>query len=346
MIPKTSIIVPIYNVEKYFDKCVNSLINQTLKDIEIILVDDGSLDNSGKMADEYALKDKRIKVFHQTNKGLGPARNSGIKLATGEYVAFVDSDDWVNLDMYEKLYSVAVKNNSDIVVGGHSDMVDGIPVITKVHPLAGKTYRTQEEILKIRKNFFGHLPTDKLVEAFPMAAWISIYRRSMIVDNNLQFEKILSEDTIFNLSVYEFAKIVSFTSFTDYCYRKDDQTSITQSFSSNKLAQYENYLSKLYSIAEKEQDDECKLRAKRMAIDCSRLYVRIVDNTNESFKMKRTYVKEFAENESIRNYWKDYPYKKLPIKQLLFYLMIEKKMYGVALIMTRLRYSAQKRKRK
>lgn len=93
--PKVSIIVPIYNVEKYLNKCVDSLINQTLKEIEIILVDDGSKDSSGLIADSYAEKDKRITVIHQCNAGLGPARNSGMKVASGEYIGFVDSDDWV-----------------------------------------------------------------------------------------------------------------------------------------------------------------------------------------------------------------------------------------------------------
>ena len=93
--PKVSVIVPIYNVEKYLDECMVSLLNQTLKDIEIILVDDESPDNCPKMCDEYANKDKRVKVVHKKNGGLGFARNSGLDVATGEYVAFIDSDDWI-----------------------------------------------------------------------------------------------------------------------------------------------------------------------------------------------------------------------------------------------------------
>ena len=105
--PSISIIVPIYNVERYFRRCMNSLLNQTLQDIEIILVDDESPDNCPEICEEYAAKDSRIKVIHKKNAGLGFARNSGLKLATGEYVAFVDSDDYVDLTMYEKLYLTA-----------------------------------------------------------------------------------------------------------------------------------------------------------------------------------------------------------------------------------------------
>lgn len=344
MTPKVSIIVPMYNVEEYLEHCVNSLINQTLTDIEIILVDDGSPDLCGKMADEYALNDDRIKVVHQTNCGLGPARNTGIELATGEYIAFVDSDDWVNLDMYEKLYDAAVKNNSDIVAGGHCVMVDGVAVVTKVHPLAGNTYTKSEDILKIRKNFFGHAPTDNTTVPFPMTAWISLYKRKMIQDNNLRFKKILSEDTIFNLLVYKFAKVISFTSFTDYCYRKDDHSSITQTFSSSKLANYEEFLKTLSELAKLENDNECEIRVKRMAIEYCRLYVGIVDNSNESFKNKKEFVKEFAESKIIKKCWEGYPLKTLSIQQMLFQVMIEKKFYGVALLMNRIKKSITTKK--
>ena len=107
--PKISIIVPIYNVEKYLDECMLSLLNQTLEDIEIILVDDESPDNCPKMCDEYANKDKRVKVVHKKNGGLGLARNSGLDVATGEYVAFIDSDDFIDLDMMVHLYNVATE---------------------------------------------------------------------------------------------------------------------------------------------------------------------------------------------------------------------------------------------
>ena len=105
--PKVSVIVPIYNVEKYLDRCMQSVLNQTLKDIEIIMVDDGSPDNCPSMCDEYARKDNRIKVIHKKNGGLGFARNSGLEIATGEYVAFIDSDDFIDTSMYETLYNTA-----------------------------------------------------------------------------------------------------------------------------------------------------------------------------------------------------------------------------------------------
>lgn len=115
---KISIIVPVYKVEQYLERCVNSLINQTYKNIEIILVDDGSPDQCPKMCDDYASEDSRIKVIHKKNGGLSDARNAGLDAAIGEYIAFVDSDDWVEPDFIEQLYVNAKKENADISIIG------------------------------------------------------------------------------------------------------------------------------------------------------------------------------------------------------------------------------------
>lgn len=113
---KISIIVPIYNCENYLDKCIESIICQTYKNLEIILIDDGSIDNCPKMVDSYCKKDSRIKAIHQKNKGLSGARNTGLEVATGEYIAFVDADDWIEPNMYEVLYKALIENDADMSV--------------------------------------------------------------------------------------------------------------------------------------------------------------------------------------------------------------------------------------
>ena len=117
---KVSVIVPVYNVEKYIDKCLNTLVNQTLKDIEIIIVNDGSPDNSQEIIDKYQKKyPKKIKSYIKENGGQGSARNFGLEKATGEYIGYVDSDDFIELDMYEKLYNKAKKHDLDISICGN-----------------------------------------------------------------------------------------------------------------------------------------------------------------------------------------------------------------------------------
>lgn len=113
-----SVIVPVYNTEKYLAKCIESIISQTCCNLEIILIDDGSTDNSGKMCDEYSLKDKRIKVVHKNNGGLSDARNTGIKIASGKYLSFIDSDDYIEKNMYEYLIKNMKENNADIGICG------------------------------------------------------------------------------------------------------------------------------------------------------------------------------------------------------------------------------------
>ena len=110
---KVSVIVPVYNVEKYLSRCLESLINQSLKDIEIICINDGSTDNSLQILKQFAYKDNRIKIINQTNSGQSVARNKGLAIASGKYIGFVDSDDWIDNDYYEKMFETIERTNSD-----------------------------------------------------------------------------------------------------------------------------------------------------------------------------------------------------------------------------------------
>ena len=116
--PKISVIIPVYNVEKYLSRCLDSIVNQTFRDMEIICVNDGCTDNSAEILDQYAKTDKRIKIITQTNGGLSVARNTGLKYACGQYVGFIDSDDWIDIDYYECLVDLLEKNNADIAMAG------------------------------------------------------------------------------------------------------------------------------------------------------------------------------------------------------------------------------------
>ena len=135
--PKISIIVPVYNVKNYLKRCVETLTQQTLKEIEIILVDDGSTDSSGKLCDTLAKKDSRIKVIHQKNQGLSEARNNGMKIATGDYIGFVDSVDKVALDMFEKLYNRSVITKADVVFCDYANVKNNKVVYHKSRPSDG-----------------------------------------------------------------------------------------------------------------------------------------------------------------------------------------------------------------
>lgn len=196
MNPKVSVIVPIYNVEKYLNKCVDSIINQSLRDIEIILVDDGSTDNSGEIADTYAQKDRRVKVIHKENGGQGSARNYGIEVAQGKYIGFVDSDDWIDLNMYEELYIAAEKENADIAVCNRKVFDENNNLRTIVN--------VSERIIEINKVNTVDYVIERLFYPHTVVVYNKIFKKSIIYNNNISFKEVKevgSEDTLFNYEV-------------------------------------------------------------------------------------------------------------------------------------------------
>ena len=177
-----SIIVPVYRTEKYLDRCVESIVNQTYKNLEIILVDDGSPDDCPKMCDEWAKKDKRIKVIHKENGGVSSARNIGIKSAKGKYIGFVDSDDYIEKEMYESLIDVLNKNkNLDYI---YCDIYDA----EKINNHSREDYKIISKIEKIEAIF-----------PFNASIWNGIFSRKIINENNIRFDEnyFFAEDLIF-----------------------------------------------------------------------------------------------------------------------------------------------------
>lgn len=343
--PLVSVVVPMYNVEPYLRVCVDSLLNQTLHDIEILLVDDGSPDKCGEIAEQYAQQDKRVRVFHQSNAGLGPARNTGIAHAFGEYVGFVDSDDWVRPKMFERLYTAAKRTHADIAVGGHRDMANGKLRIAKPHPLAGRTISGHDQVFAVRNRLFGHGPADTEAESFPMRVWTAIYNVELLESNGLRFEEILSEDTVFNLSAYYAARSITFTEDTDYCYRMDDQPSIMHTFSPDTLGRYEAFITRLRQIAESEieQRDECITRVSRMAVDYCRLYAGMVANSNLSVREKLRYLRELSYCDMAVLYSAGYPISALPTQQRIFHEALLKHKTGRMLFLLQVRSVLKKR---
>ena len=177
-----SIIVPVYNVENYLGKCVESILNQTFKDFELILVDDGSSDKSGVMCDQYKEQDKRIKVVHKENGGLSSARNAGLEVAEGEYIGFIDSDDWIMPDMYQFLYDMAIISNADIAQCGFRKVDEegyeyGEDSVSK--SFVTKQYTGQEAI----KQLYGKTQ-DKEIN---FLTWNKLYRSTLF--SNLHFSE-------------------------------------------------------------------------------------------------------------------------------------------------------------
>ena len=227
-----SIIIPIYNTKDYLHQCINSVINQTYKNLEIILIDDGSTDKSGIICDEFALSDERIKVIHKKNEGQGVARNVGIDLAKGEYIGFVDSDDWIVEDMYRLLYETAVQYNSDVVACGsisviNDDEKDAIQKYksfnygkdSKISVIDNTERLTSQLGMSVR---CSHSPIDKL------------YKKKLF-DNSRFVEHRLYEDLA---SVYKFVANADKCIYIDECmyfYRDRLGSTMKNTFSIRQL---------------------------------------------------------------------------------------------------------------
>ena len=197
-----SVIVPVYNVEKYLDKCVDSIVNQTYKNLEIILVDDGSPDNCPKMCDAWVEKDSRIKVIHKENGGVSSARNAGLKASCGEYIGFVDSDDFIQPDMFEQLLGAYDKESIELSACALFYNIESV--------------RPDNDFVCSNEDTYKMLFDRKAYPYFEGYIWNKLYVAEIIKNNNIQFSTDIKrcEDTLFN---FEYFKYVNKTYIVNKC---------------------------------------------------------------------------------------------------------------------------------
>lgn len=223
-----SVIVPVYKVEKYLEKCLNSIQNQTYEDIEIILVDDGSPDNSGEICDKFAEEDSRIKVIHQNNRGQAVARNAALDIAKGKYIAFVDSDDTINPQMLEILIDLLRKNDSDLAICGYKTVYEEGSLDDVYENIFDEKIMNKEELWQ---EIFGKLNN---------AVWNKLYIASKI--GKLRFPEglIHGEDLIFNLKYLTKCEkgVITNIPLYNYLQRRDSVTGTC--FSKNKLCEIDS----------------------------------------------------------------------------------------------------------
>lgn len=232
--PLISVIIPCYNVERYLDRCMESVVNQTYRNLEIILVDDGSPDRSGAMCDLWAEKDSRVKVIHKSNGGLGFARNSGMEIARGEYIAFIDSDDFIDTRMYEILMSKALENNADIVYCGHSKQLSNGNNIS-IRDFAEEREFDKSTFVELSQGFFR--PTKLTPKMLTMSVWHAVYRRSIISEAFHSEREVGSEDIHFQIcAMLNSGKVIFIpdTLYT-YCYNGE---SLSHEFNLKKYDRY------------------------------------------------------------------------------------------------------------
>lgn len=241
MQPKISVIVPFFNAEEYLEKCLTSLVNQTLKDIEIVLINDGSIDNSEKIVEKY-LKKYSDKIIYRkkVNEGQGIARNDGIKLSTGEFVSFVDSDDYIDLTMFEKLYNKALEEQSDIVATtGFIEITNGIAI--------DKKYKFNDDNPLVRYILNNSGPVAKII------------KRDIILKNNLFFPKLRAYEDIAIVPLWGiYAKKISYVEESLYHYLIHSGSTMKQIKYNKKLIDIFESLEQLYNKFTIQKKDKYK----------------------------------------------------------------------------------------
>ena len=303
MNPEISIIVPVYNVEKYLKRCIDSILNQSFTNFELILVDDGSTDNSGKIIDEYAIKDERIKVIHKENGGQGSARNRGLDIAKGNYIGFVDSDDWIHKDMYKCMYQIINEDSTDIVQVGHN---------------------TVEKYTKDKRcniNDLNIICIDNIIEKFtdcnsfeilPLIFPVNkLYRRELW--KNLRFpEGKFAEDLRIIYKIYDITTKYKIIDYNFYNYYMSPNSSTRGEFNIKKLEDLEAWEEMFQFFKNKYSDiDISNLKA----VFCRRLlryYFLTCEYKNIQIDLKKKF------NSNVKNVLKS---KKLNYKEKSVYLL-------------------------
>ena len=255
---KISVIIPVYNVEKYIGQCLDSIVNQTYKNLEIIIVNDGTKDNSMRVVEKY-LSDKRIKIINKENGGLSSARNKGMEEVTGEYISFVDSDDWIELDTYERL----IKNltNEDVIIFNHSRVEDSTGEVIE------SKHIKDNEMIELQENF------RYLYAKIAHSCWNKLYKTEYVRKNNFKFLEILHEDFWWKVeTTYKTCKMKGIDkAFYNYrINRKDNRMSLEKKLDKKIL----EYKKKSYELILKNMDEYIKVNGKKFSLG-QEIYVRI-----------------------------------------------------------------------
>jgi glycosyltransferase involved in cell wall biosynthesis len=347
--PKVSIIVPVYNAEKYLERCINSLKNQTLEDIEIILVDDSSTDSSLEICNRMASDDPRIKVIHKVNEGAGYARNAALEIVSGEYIGFVDSDDYIAPEMFKTLYEKAQLYLSDLVMSGVL-FVDGNmfsqegECVRKIYFDKDTHFDTKESLMELRMGIIGATADDVDDSKYGMSIWKNLFKTEIIKKNGITSNserEILSEDALFMI---DFISCINKATgineaFYNYCRNED---SISKSYKKDRFEKSLIFVGEVEKRFKKDIPPELyqiyidRFWQAMCRVVCLQEIVHATDNKISYRNLKKRLKNVCTHPLSVRVLG-SYPIGKLPFKQKLFAYCMKYRLYFMLKILVGLR---------
>lgn len=346
---KVSIIVPVYNAEKYLERCITSLQNQSLKDIEMILVDDSSTDSSLEICNRFAKSDSRIRVIHKVNEGAGYARNSALGLVRGEFVGFMDSDDFAEPDMFRTLYDKAVEYDSDLVMSGVL-FVDGNmfghqgEIKKKIYFEKDTHFDTKEALQELRLGIVGATPDDCDDSKYGMSIWKNLFKAEVIRKNNISFRserEMLSEDALFMIDYISCINKATGINgaFYNYCRNED---SISKSYKKDRFEKSLVFVDEVENRFKMDIAPEAyriyiyRFWQAMCRVICSQEIMHAKDEGIKYADLKKSLSKVCTHSFSVTAL-KEYPVGTLPLGQRVFAYAMKYRAYLILKILVELR---------
>lgn len=330
-----SVVIPVYNVEKYLRQAIDSVLGQTYKDLEVILVDDGSPDRSPEICDEYRKHYDNIKVIHKQNAGLGMARNSGIEVATGSYIYFHDSDDYIAEDEIEKLYNAIKKYKVDICITGYTS-VDDNGTILKIRKYKEEVFGGERARTEMLPRIIGSSPGKK--DSFEMASAGTMYSMSVIRNNGIRFvseRELKNEDMVFNIDFLQYANGGCAIESTGQFYR-DNPLSLSHKFIEDRFERDKEFHYKMKEKLQKLQYGQSVIeRLQRNFFIHIMLDIRHANNkfNPHSYMEKYKSIKDICNDILVQETIKEFPCHELGWKQRVFLFLVRYRC-AVALMLT------------
>lgn len=341
--PLVSVVLPIFNVDDYLDQSVSSILNQTYKNLEVILVDDGSEDSCPEKCDHWAARDSRIRVIHKQNQGLGMARNSGIEVASGDYICFFDSDDFVDSIAIEQCVSRAMRDQSDFVIFGmRSVSTDGCTVLGEVVPRCPKTVFDGDEVRSVFLPFYigpnWETGENWCLMASACACFID---RQLLIESNFKFvseRELISEDVYSMLGLFRYVCRVSVIDRAFYNYRVNP-VSLTHVFRFDRLQRIKEFYLACIRLANEAEFSSVVLD--RLMEPYASFVIAALKDLAKSNEANDVIVRQFlylATDEVFKNVANELcKYRHLDIKRRILFRLIERKWITCALMLCRLR---------
>lgn len=329
-----SIIVPVYNVEKYLNVCIESIVNQTYTNLEIILVDDGSKDKSGQLCEKWKSADQRIQVIHKENAGLGFARNSGLDIATGDYVMYIDSDDYISKNMVQKLLDTAEITGSDTVFCGLVRVMEDGRMIPMPAYYENKSFKGNEIIDDVLLEMVGSKPECSNDANLFMSVWHAIYSRKIIEKYSIRFPSeriVMCEDIMYHIDYLRRASCVTYIKDPLYYYRVNPK-SLSQVYDESRFKRQKELSIEIKSSLSKFVNAEkIDLHENRRFLGGVRSQILAIAGSKENDKVKKC--KAIVKDDYLRTVLKDYPYNKNPLKHRIFNILIKNQcVYGLLIL--------------